>query len=160
MRKVLFIVIAILLVCSFVHAEKVGTFGKLNSSGVAPLEVDSDRIITITADAGLKTSYERVTADNTLVAADSGKTISISDVAGIDFNLPTAAVGMSFTFVAESTNSWTLNPADADTIRYNDMAAGDQAKIGGATYSSLSIFCTQPLYWVVENLIGGLIDSN
>lgn len=58
MRKLIVLSLFILLAfCALAQAaSKVGTFGAPNSSGTAPMEVDSDRAITVASDATLTVS--------------------------------------------------------------------------------------------------------
>ena len=58
------ILLMLMLLCGPVDAaQKVGTFGAPNASGSAPLEVDSDRKITIETDASLYIDGEFVIDD-------------------------------------------------------------------------------------------------
>lgn len=58
MKRILCLVlIALFAVSSMAFSAKVGTFGVPNSSGVAPLEVDSDRAIVFAADSSIKMPY-------------------------------------------------------------------------------------------------------
>jgi hypothetical protein len=167
-KKLMLILLFVLALAIPAHsADKVGMFGAPNSSGVGPMEVDSDRIVTIAADAGMKYAYEVATTSDTLTAAESGKTISVAATnAGgnyVTLTLPTAAVGMQFTAIADTKTTIYLDPAVADTIRYGSavFAAGD--KIGNssaATGDSITLFCPVANYWSVKSLVGTWADSN
>lgn len=52
MRRFVLVLAVFVMACGVVFAaSKVGTFGAPNSSGTAPLEVDSDRAISVASDA-------------------------------------------------------------------------------------------------------------
>ena len=60
-----FLVLFVLAVCGISQAAmKVGTFGAPNSSGTAPMEVDSDRAITVASDATFSSGVTTSTSIN------------------------------------------------------------------------------------------------
>lgn len=99
MRKALF-VLMFAFVCGVAFAaSKVGTFGAPNSSGTAPMEVDSDRAITVASDATFTASS--ITTDGTIYTA---KIISDGGIyfarASVD---PCGTLGAGYVFFNNST---------------------------------------------------------
>jgi len=170
MKKFLYLVIVALLVIAVpcIAADKVTSLGVPNSSGTGVLEIDTDRIITISSDATFSTvgakslsSYERATANDTLTAAESGKTISIyCPAGGCEFELPTAVAGMEFTFSSELQKTFVLDPADTDTFSYGGAAVGDSLTADGNTYNSITILSARANYWTVKTLVGTFNDTD
>jgi hypothetical protein len=170
MRKAWFLSLLVLFlsVCSVHAADLVATAGTPNSSGVYTMQVDSDRVVTVADDAGFKLPYEVAITSDTITAAETGKTFSVTTVKQgygdyVTMTLPTAAVGSEFTFIADTKTIIYLDPAAADTIRYGSavFAAGD--KIGNssaATGDSITLFCPVATYWSVKAVNGTWADAN
>lgn len=173
MRKFLYIILAVLLASIPAYAaQKVGSFGIPNSSGTAPLEVDSDRMISFATDAGIKASYEAATTSDTLTAADSGKTFIITPTTTVTFTLPDADVGLNYRFTAavghaNGNKKFILDPQSTDTFvgavngtTTSTFAAGDGLISPGATGDSITIFCATDTYWTVVDRTGTFVDNN
>jgi hypothetical protein len=164
MKKYFYIILAVLLFVSIpaLAATRIDMLGFPNSSNISPVEVDSDRVVSIANDSGLKLPYERATASDTLTAADSGKTISVNCPAGdCEFDLPDAKAGMFFRFINELRTAFIVDPGASDYIRWSGdtgdgsvLAVGQSIKGTGDTYSTLTIYCTQDNYWTVEEMLG------
>lgn len=104
--------------------------------------------------------YERATTSDTITANESGKAISISCV-GCVFTLPTAQPGLTYTFVAETANTFSVDPAStADTIRYLSLSAGDKVTSEGNTADSVELISTQANFWNVKAMKGTFTDGN
>lgn len=173
--KSLALLLAVLVVCVGYSqaADLVGVFGVPNSSGIPPMKVDTDRVITIAADAGVVMPYELATTSDTITAVECGKTFIVNpSTAGVVFTLPNADVGCSLTFVqsvgsAAGTKKFSIDPQSTDTLRGvvngtsgSTFAAGDKATSPGATGDSISIFCGEDTYWDTVMKIGTFVDSN
>ena len=150
-------------------ASLVTNLGIPNSSGVGPLQIDSDRVITIAADAGIKYAYEATATSDTLTAADSGKTFILDPlVDDVTFTLPDADVGLNFIFNAsDGSGKFILEPQSTDYFRGvvnsaagNTFSTGDSVISPGNTGDSISIFCGEDLYWNVLYKIGTFVDNN
>jgi hypothetical protein len=172
MKKVLFLIMACaLFACPSVRAaDTVDMFGVPNSSGVAPMSVDTDRMITIAPSAGVINSYELATTNDTLTAVDCGKTFIVTEASQTTFVLPDANVGCKLTFTSTtgaSTKKFILNPQDTDYFRgvvnssaANTFAVGDSVISPGNTGDSITIFCGEDLYWDVVQKTGTFVDAN
>jgi len=79
--------------------------GDQNSSGNYRVEVDTDGVVTFANDTGIKFPYNSGTTDETLEAADSGRTYvtTTGTVNTVQITLPAAAVGMVYPFIAGTT---------------------------------------------------------
>lgn len=167
MKRYWAVALILALMVSPVFAAKVGMFGSPNSSGTGPMEVDDSRVITVASDAGIIYPYEVATTSDTLTAAESGKTISVTTAqAGgefVTFTLPTAAVGMEYSFIADTKTTVNIDPQSTDTIRYGSavFAAGDKiANTSIATGDSITLFSPVANYWSVKAINGTWADSN
>jgi hypothetical protein len=175
MRKFLYIILAVLLASIPAYAaQKVGSFGIPNSSGTAPLEVDSDRMLSFATDAGIKASYEAAVTSDTITASESGKTFIIDPVSPMTLTLPDADVGLNFTFTSVSgtasggaTKKFILDPKSTDRFRGvvssvvgTTFAIGDSVISTGVTGDSITIFCGQDTYWDVTAIRNTFVDAN
>lgn len=172
MRKVFLLLLALAIAGNANAASKVGTMGVPNSSGNAPLEVNSDRTLTIATDAGIILPYELATTNDTITAAETGKTFLVNPSSQATFTLPDADVGMSFTFTAngghgDGTKKFILDPQSTDTIRgvvnsgaTSTFAAGDSVISPGVTGDSITIFSAEDTYWDVVDMRGTFADNN
>jgi len=163
--------VAVLIVSGAQAADIVDMFGIPNSSGVAPLRVDTDGVIVVAPDAGLKVAYEVATTSDTITAEESGKTFIYKPASTTStFILPDADVGMFFKFTAANggaTKKMVINPQDTDYIRgavnsaaLNTFATGDSITSPGNTGDSITFFCAEDLYWDVVDRTGTFVDSN
>lgn len=133
-------------------------------------------VITSTAVVeGQRGDYEVVdtsTTTDTLTAIESGKTfIAVADCA---LTLPSAALGLTYTFttegeetarttVADRTDYIIIDPVAADTIRGIDgqtLSAGDRLKSQGKTGDSITIICGAANTWYVSAINGTWTDYN
>lgn len=170
------LILAIAALCLFsglaMAAQKVGTFGTLNSSGTAPLEVDIDRTIYFASDAGIVYPYEVATTSDTLTATESGKTIIYRPASTRStFTLPTAQDGLWFRFVAATGSSHVnkelvIDPASTDTLvgcvvsgATSTFAAGDSIISAGTTGDSLTLVGMNG-YWYCTDRISTWVDNN
>jgi hypothetical protein len=107
---------------------------------------------------------ERATTNDTITAADVGRTFSIDCEDGKEctFILPEAYPGMSFTFIQEATAEtiYIDTGVTTDTIRYLTMSAGDKLKNSGTTGDSIELISTQRNYWNIKNIYGSWTDAN
>jgi hypothetical protein len=103
-KLVLFALIAMMLFTLPVFASDGDLFSVYNSSG------NQVRITSTGAYLGGRTSYEVITTDDTVTAADSGTTFFINNADDpVTMTLPTAAAGLTYKFVSINGN------ADNDT---------------------------------------------
>lgn len=177
--RVLFIIVALLALLSPAHAaSKVSMFGAPNSSGTGPMEVDSDRLITVADDATLynsgaaKDNVEVATTSDTLTAAECGKTI-IYDPASTQstFILPLATAGCSFKFIQADGNASALqkmiiDPNIADTLvgcvastAATTFAAGDSLISTTSTGDTIKVTGGTNV-WYCSDRTGTFVDNN
>lgn len=164
--------------CSPSFAETTATFGDQNSSGEYRIKATFDGtsgVVTYAADTGIQYPYERYTSantPNTLIAAESGKTLSDTGGAsgptasgfGSKHTLPRAAVGMEFTFTVASKSFITVDTVDAsDTIEYSisgtGLDAGDSIKSAGQAGDAVTLFCTVANKWSIKDMKGVWTDN-
>lgn len=104
---------------------------------------------------------ERATTSDTIVAGESGKTISVDCTTRCQFTLPTAAPGMVYTFISEPAEVFDIDVATTfDTIRYLTMSGGDRLTSPGAVADSIELFSTQANYWNVRSISGVWVDGD
>ena len=166
MKKILILCLMFVLALSLnvFAADIVSTDGSPNDSGIYPVQVDSDRVVTFAADAGIKLPYEAAITSDTLTAKESGKTISMACTTPCEIELPAAKAGMEFTFVSiGSTAVFSVDPNGTDTIYLGvgavPLDAGDKATSPGATGDVLKILSTADGYWSVPIEIGSFTDG-
>lgn len=102
-----------------------------------------------------------VTADTTLTAADSGKTIVVN-AADKTITLPSTAAGLSYTIVSINTGSATgtsISPAAADKLIGNGFTAADNKDAINTTGTAavgdtMSVVGDGSLGWYITNVIG------
>ena len=169
MKKILILCFMLALAVSVHAADIASTDGLPNDSGIYPIQVDSDRVVTFAADAGIKYSYEAVTSSDTLTVGESGKTLIVDPVnSGVTFTLPDADVGMKFTFTASDGNqNFVVNPQDTDFFRGvvnsaagSTFSAGDSVISPGNSGDSITVFCGEDLYWDVVQKTGTWVDND
>jgi len=125
-------------------------------------KIDSTGAMIPLSGASQQVLYEKVIAADTFVTADSGKVIVYDGVnpwTGATFNLPTATVGLEYTFVQGNIAPITINPADADTIMYLTLDAGDKVVSTSATGDSVTLTCYKAFYWAVRSMFGTWTDG-
>lgn len=116
-------------------------------------------ISAITGLAGVKSLYEVVATDDTLTAADTGKSCIAS--AAATFTLPAAAVGLEYTIIDGSGATVYVDPAStADTIKYLTLSAGDKLTSPGATGDSVTLICGAANTWYISGMKGSWTDGN
>lgn len=170
MKKWLFALLAICL-CAFSAnaAELSGSEGTPNSSGVHPLQVDSDRDVSIASDASLvingafEYNTEKALTNDTLTAIESGKTIvSAYTLDGVTYTLPTAAAGLQYTVIAGNNKTIYVDTGlTTDTIRYLTLDAGDKlsSPSSPATGDSVTVISVESGYWDIKNMGGTWQDG-
>ena len=112
MRKALFVLMFALVCGVSFAASKVGTFGAPNSSGTAPMEVDSDRAIAVASDATLTVSGTTSVADITATSVVIDGTIYTASL-DVDGSLylgratvdPCATLGPGYIFFNNTTGA-------------------------------------------------------
>ena len=144
----------------------IDTLGRQDTTtGNYAIEVTTDgstQSVNFNADTAIKSPYQAGTTNDTLTAADSGKTIITKSgtVSGVIFYLPDATVGVNFTFVAGTTHSIYLNPDASDTINYASLAVNDQLyNSSGAKGDSVTLFCGVADQWEVIVHSGTWVDG-
>uniref|UniRef100_A0A6M3LG18 Uncharacterized protein n=1 Tax=viral metagenome TaxID=1070528 RepID=A0A6M3LG18_9ZZZZ len=179
MQKRLFCILAVLitfaLFCSASFAAvgvrqdgtMQGTATDLNLTGV---ETSNDGS-TFTLNVGKYGLYELAVTGDTLVAADSGKTI-ILESSGIGFstaifNLPAAVtsdtlttVSLNYTIVAADQTRIRLEPSGSDRIVYAGLVGGDALQSPATTGDTVTVMSFRTGQWAVTNIGGTWIDGN
>lgn len=175
MKKQFALILALFIVFALsfnkaIAATKVGTFG-IPVSDVAPLEVDSDGALTVTADitmtgdmaitgnlsASQTTMAYEITSDQTVdvEATDSGTLFMAS--ADTTFILPTASAGLWFTFTAGDTVDLIIEPDNTlDYLVYsiNDtlLDGQDGIKSGGQAGDSVTVTGVSDSQWAISGM--------
>ena len=163
MKKILILCFVFVMALSLnvFAASIVSTDGSPNDSGIYPVQVDSDRVVTFAADAGIKLPYEAVITSDTLTAKESGKTISMACTTPCEIELPAAKAGMNFAFVEVlGTATFSVDPNGTDQLYLDSLSAGDKAVSPGAIGNVLEIFSAADGYWAIKNEIGAFSDGN
>lgn len=162
---------------SFADIGDEATIGNKNSSGEYRVRVKNDGTFQFASDTPIKYPYETYTSANTantLTALESGKTLTdcsnlactgSTGTAGCSkHTLPTAAVGLEFTFVAGNQCSMTVDTADTnDTILYSitgtKLDAGDSIKSTGQAGDSVTLTSTVANKWSITQMKGVWTDN-
>lgn len=130
------------------------------------------RINTTGQAIGWRADYEVATTNDTLTAAESGKTIVANPTSYTTFTLPTAATGLRYRFLVANGNSGTtagmiaLSPQSTDTFEgcvasnaTTSFTTGDDLVSPGATGDSVEIIGASTK-WYCVNRIGTWTDGN
>lgn len=155
----LFVLILLFSMARIAECASITTaLGNKNSSGEYRFTIDSDGIVTFQTDTAINFPYQSGTTNDTLTAADSGRTyviISGGTNAPI-MQLPVAAVGMEFPFVLDITAySLYVNPNGTDIINYASLSAGDAIyNSSKAKGDSITFFCVVANQWSVKHING------
>ncbi len=150
------LILAVFLLVGNGYCGVEATVGDKNSSGVHRIEVSTDGstgTVTFAADTAIKLPYQSGTTNDTLTAADSGRTYvtSTGTVSAVTFKLPAAAVGMFFPIIAGTTHSIYLNPNGTDIINYASLSAGDAIyNSSAAKGDSITLFCVTANQWEAD----------
>ena len=164
-RLVFCLLMIMLLACVPVFASvTTGTFGDQNSDGTYRVTIDSDGIYTFAADTGINFPYQSGTTNDTLVAADSGRTYVVTSGAtsAVTLTLPAAAVGMVFPIVSATTETILVDPNGTDTINFASLSAGDRISNSGAAAKgdAITFICVTANEWSVQIHQGTWADAN
>lgn len=167
MKPRLLIVAAIMLLACFMcspvsAAVLTGTFGDKNSSGNYRMQIDNDGLLTFASDTGIKFPYQSGTTNDTLTAADSGRTYVVTSgaISAPTLQLPAAAVGMVYPIVSATTEQIAINPNGTDIINYASLSAGDAIINGGAKGDKITFYCVTANEWSVSVDVGTWVDAN
>lgn len=144
------------------------TFGDKNASGIHRMEASFDGTngtIKFAADTAILFPYQSGTTNDTLVAADSGRTYVVTGSTITSepvLTLPAAAVGMVFPIISGTTYAVYINPNGTDTINYASLSAGDS--ISNTTTSAkgdaITFFCVTANAWEVQIISGTWADED
>lgn len=120
-----------------------------------------------------KALVEAATTNDTVTAAESGKTFFVSTITQAHFTLPTATAGLTYTFTTTNGHGTSglgriyLIPSSADTFvgcvsssTTTTFAAGDSLYSPEATGDSVTITAPAAGSWVCEDRIGTWVDGN
>jgi hypothetical protein len=125
----------------------------------------------------MKALVEAATTNDTVTAAETGKTFIVSGSSAttqntVTFTLPTAAAGLTYRFIAADGHATAprkriyLDPASTDTFVgcvnssvTTTFAAGDSLYSPGATGDSVTIVGNS-LYWYCTDRVGTWVDGN
>ena len=119
-----------------------------------------------------KILVEEATTNDTVEAGETGKTFIVTPAAAgtVKFTLPTAADGLTYTFVQAEGNTSAykyvlIDPASTDIIlgcinsgTAQTMAVGDALKSAAATGDTVTIVGTD-LYWYCTSRVGTWTDN-
>lgn len=155
-------VIALLVLCSQSFAAvTTATFGDYNSSNVYRLSANSDGTLTFASDTSILYPYSTASTNQTLTALQSGSTIIFNNGAGsaangTAFTLPTAAVGMQYTIVADVAKWFFVDAQSTDTINFSTATAGQRISnsASAAAGDSITLFCATATKWSVVDHFG------
>lgn len=157
----IFIFALILLFSVIAEATLIATIGDKNSSGDYRVEVSTDgtnATFKFQTDTAILFPYQSGTTNDTLIAADSGRTyvITSATVNPVVISLPTAAVGMVFKFVSSSSSHAVyVRPDGTDIINYASLAAGSAIyNSSAAKGDSITLFCVTANEWDVDPSVG------
>ena len=163
MRKLILLIAVLLSACPQAWAasgDLVSTLGDKNSSNVHRIGVDNNGLVTFAQDTGIKYPYTSGSTNQTLTAAQTGTTFILNNGAGVAagspiFTLPTAAVGMKFSFVTDLAMTFRIDPQSTDTINYASTAAGYRIRnTSAAIGDSISFFCATANTWSIVSKSG------
>lgn len=167
MKRILTIALVLLMgLCSQSFASRTATFGDQNSAGVYRVRTDRDDstgagYVTYAQDTGIVYPYLTTPTTNfTLTAFQSGSVYILdSAVAGppaanTTFTLPTATVGLQYTFIADVSTFFRVAPQSTDIIRLSTAVAGNKVRNSGAVGDSITLFCAVAGFWSISDRIG------
>ena len=181
-KQILGLLLALVVLWSapaFAITETTATFGDQNSSGDYRMKAEFDGTsgyVTFARDTGILFPYESYTTastNNTLLAAESGKTIT--DFGGASgptasgacskHILPRAAPGLQFSFATGSKCTMTVDTVDtSDTILYSisgtGLDAGDSIKSTGQAGDSVTVFSTEANKWQIKAMKATWTDNS
>ena len=152
--SVLIVVFALILLFSMpVEATDTTRLGNTNSSGLYRMTIDHEGIVTFQADTGIKFPYQSGTTNDTLTAADSGRTYvtTAGTTSFVILNLPAATPGLNFPVITGTTHSVYLNPSGTEIINYASLLAGDAIyNSSAAKGDSIVLFCVTAGQWEAD----------
>ncbi len=170
MKRILsFLVVGFLLSLSNAYAtDRTATFGDQNASGVYRLRAETDQStgtnygwVVFAQDTGIYLPYTTASTNQTLVAAQTGTTIVFNNGAGTAqngtaFTLPTAAVGMEYTIVADVAKYFFVDAQGTDTINFSTATAGQRISNSASALAgdSITLFCATANKWSVKSKVG------
>ena len=178
-KMMLFMIAMLLLIPLAAQAETTATFGDQNSSNEYRMKATYDGtsgVITFAPDTGIVYPYERYTAsntNNTLIAAESGKTI-VDTGGGGTFTygskhiLPRAAPGLTYTLCsgARGSNGITIDIDTVDTddtievsISGTSLDGGDSLKNNGQAGECITVFSTVANKWTAIMSPAAWVDN-
>lgn len=159
MKRILSLAIfALLVLCSQSFAAvTTATFGDQNSSKAYRLTANSDGTLTYASDTSLLYPYSTASTNQTLTALQSGSIVVFNNGAGqaaaggTQFTLPTAAVGMQYTVIADAAKWFYIKPQSTDTINFSTATAGQRISnsVSTAAGDSITLFCATANLWSV-----------
>ncbi len=169
MKRILALVILAIITISAnaFAANKTATFGDYNSSGVYRMTATDDGVITYAQDTGVVYPYiATATTNTTLTAAQSGTTVVLNNgngtaANGTMYTLPSATVGLNFSFITDVAKSMIIHPNGTDTINYASISAGNGiTNTSAAKGDSIGVFCAIAGKWSLKNITGTWASSN
>ena len=142
------------------------TLGGQNASGVYRLVAASnggvnwasgEGLISFAKDTGIAYGYNSSAVNWTVPVTDSGRFIvNTASTADVRNTLPPAAVGLTYTFIANTAQQIAVIPASgADTIDYASLAAGAGIQNSSAAKGdSITLVCVVAKHWSVAAMHG------
>ena len=111
-----------------------------------------------------KALVENISSNDTVTAAESGKTFLITSASGSPayIALPDAATGLIYHFIDGNGNRFAIDPDSDDTIKYASLSVGDRliSPASGAAGDSLTIIATDDSTWFVNDHGATFVDNN
>jgi hypothetical protein len=124
------------------------------------------RILKTGEIVGAKANYELVATNDTVTAAESGKTFVVKQSSAdttntVTLTLPSAVAGLSYTIISADDEIIYVDPAGTDTIIYKNppMGGGDKLQSPAATGDSVILVCPATGYWAATT-VGTWLDAN
>ena len=128
--------------------------GVYNSTdGTYGLEVDNNNQFHFSqTGSGIWYPGVDATTNVTLTANQSGQTIVQNNTTynNVQFTLPTAQVGMTFTFIVDVAKTIKVLPQSTDTINYSSLTAGQSiTNTSAAKGDHLQLICVSATNWSI-----------
>ncbi len=165
MKRILsLVVIGLLAFNSHVFAaQATATMGDQNASGVYRVTTDINGVLTYAQDTGIVSPYTTATTNTTMTASQSGTTMVFTGSSNnTKFTLPTAAVGLQYTFIDDATVYINIVPQTSDTINFASLSQGQYLANSStpAKGDAVTLFCAVANKWSVKNMRNTWVGNN
>jgi len=105
-----------------------------------------------------KNNVESFATGDTLLATESGKVCitTLYDTDGyVNFTLPNASIGLTYTFIAGNQSYVGIDPASADKIMFLTLSNGDTLLSSGEIGDSVTLTAFGANRWVIQSMSPG-----